>query len=247
MSQLNITNLWGNKMKTTGLLEYFEKIGYDWRDDLNKLSTICHFTKTRVNPNKEEGQMSFGAEQCFLIKAIAKSIDAEKFFEIGTGRGTACYSVALEEKVDEVVTVDIISHFQKKKEAIGYKEAVVSNEDIYEMIPFSEKEKIKFKHTSEVPFFEDEMEGEFDLAFIDGNHTDARIIENDFRIANKLVRDGGVIVFDDYHPTKFAVKQVVDKVLQDNERFDAELVCFHGHLFEQERKVDNTGVVVVRK
>ena len=60
------------------------------------------------------------------------------------------------------------------------------------MIPFDAKEKIKFKHV-EIPFFEDEMESEFDIAFIDGNHTDVDIIMNDFRIANKLVRDGGVI------------------------------------------------------
>lgn len=234
-------------MKTTDLLDYFSEINYDWSSDLQNLSTICHFTKTRIDPNKKEGQMSFGAEQCFLVKAIAGNINAEKFFEIGTGRGTACYSVALEDSIEEIVTTDIISHFQKKREAIGYKEAVVSNEDIYNLIPFVEKEKIKFKHTSEVPFFEDEMEGEFDLAFIDGNHTDVEVIENDFRIANKLVREGGVILFDDYHPTKFAVKQVVDKILAENANFEAELVCFHGHLFDQERKVNDTGIVVVKK
>ena len=115
------------------------------------------------------------------------------------------------------------------------------------MIPFAEKHKIKFKHVSEVPFFEDELEDEFDLAFIDGNHTDIEVIESDFRIANKLVRDGGVILFDDYHPTKFAVKQVVDKILAENANFEAELVCFHGHLFEESRKVDDNGIVVVRK
>ena len=191
--------------------------------------------------------MSFGAEQCFLVKAAASSINATKFFEIGTGRGTACYSVALEESIDEVVTIDIVSHFQKKKEAIGYKEAVVSNDDIHQLIPFDEKEKIKFKHTSEVPFFIDEMEDEFDIAFIDGNHTDVDIIMNDFNIANRLVRDGGMILFDDYHPTKFAVKEVVDKILAENADFKAELVCFHGHLFDQDRMVSDTGVVVVTK
>ena len=234
-------------MKTTNLEDYFKRLGYNWKDDLSKLSTICHYTKTRVNPNKNEGDMSFGAEQCFLVKAIANNIKSERFFEIGTGRGTACFAVALEESIEEVVTIDIISHFQKKKEAIGYREAVVSNEDIYHMIPFDQKEKIKFKHVSEVPFFVDEMEGEFDLAFIDGNHTDVNIILNDFNIANKLVRDGGIILFDDYHPTKFAVKEVVDKVLSENPSFKSELVCFHGHLFEQDRKVSDTGIVVVTK
>lgn len=234
-------------MNTINLEEYFNKVGYNWKEDLNKLSTICHFTKTRVDPNKEEGSMSFGAEQCFLVKAAAQSINAKKFFEIGTGRGTACYSVALEESIDEIVTIDIVSHFQKKKEAIGYREAIVSNDDIHQLIPFEEKEKIKFKHVSEVPFFVDEMEGEFDIAFIDGNHTDVDVITNDFNIANKLVKDGGIILFDDYHPSKFAVKEVVDKVLKENDNFKADLVCFHGHLFDKGRMTSDTGVVVVTK
>ena len=234
-------------MKKVNVIEYFDRIGYDWKKDLNKLSTICHFTKTRNNPNKNEGEMSFGAEQCFLVKAIANNISASNFFEIGTGRGTACYAVALEESIEEIVTIDIVSHFQKKNEAIGYRAAVVSNHDLYEMIPFEQKEKIKFKHTSEVPFFIDEMEDEFDLAFIDGNHTDEFIIENDFNICNKLVRDGGVILFDDYHPEKFTVKKVADKILQENPEFKAELICFHGHLFDQERKVEDYGILVVTK
>ena len=234
-------------MKTTGLIDYFNTIKYDWKRDVEKLSIICHFTKTRVDPNKQDGDMSFGHEQCFLIKAIAKHIGAEKFFEIGTGRGTACYSVALEDSVEEVVTVDIIPHAKKKTEAIGYREVEVSNEDIYGMIPFPEKEKIKFKHLSEVEFFEDKLEGEFDLAFIDGNHTDIDIIKEDFRIANKLVREGGTILFDDYHPKKFVVKEVVDKIVPEYNDFDFELVCFHGHLFEKNRKVLDNGIVVVQK
>lgn len=234
-------------MKTTNLEEYFNKMRYEWREDLDKLSTICHFTKTRVDPNKEEGVMSFGAEQCFLVKSIAQSMKAKRFFEIGTGRGTACYSVALEESIEDIVTVDIVSHFQKKREAIGYKEAIVSNDDIYQLIPFDEKEKVKFKHTSEVPFFADEEEDEFDLAFIDGNHTDVNVITNDFNICNKLVRSGGVILFDDYHPSRFAVREVADKILEENPDFHAELVCFHGHLFEPDRKADDYGILVVTK
>tara|TARA_R110000787_G_scaffold105850_9_gene213452 strand:- start:660 stop:1364 length:705 start_codon:yes stop_codon:yes gene_type:complete len=234
-------------MKTINLEEYFAKVGYDWKKDLNKLSTICHFTKTRVDLNKEEGVMSFGAEQCFLVKAAASNINATRFFEIGTGRGTACYSVALEESIDEIVTIDVVSHFQKKKEAIGYREAIVSNDDIHQMIPFDEKDKIKFKHTSEVPFFVDEMEDEFDIAFIDGNHTDVSIIENDFNVCNKLVRSGGVILFDDYHPSRFAVKEVADKILEQNPDFRAELICFHGHLFEPARKAEDYGILMVTK
>tara|TARA_B100000963_G_C22629617_1_gene674219 strand:- start:1893 stop:2597 length:705 start_codon:yes stop_codon:yes gene_type:complete len=234
-------------MKTTNVVEFFERVGYDWRSDLNKLSTIYHFTKTRHNLNKNEGDMSFGAEQCFFVKAVANSIKASKFFEVGTGRGTACYAVSLEDTIDEIITIDIVSHYQKKKEAIGYREAIVSNEDLYGLIPFEEKEKIKFKHVSEVPFFVDELEGEFDLAFIDGNHTDAEVIKKDFETCNRLVRENGIILFDDYHPKKFKVKEVADRVLEQNPSFKAELVCFHGHLFDTDKKVEDYGILMVTK
>lgn len=234
-------------MKITNLLDYFERIEFDWTEDLENLRTICHYTKTRVDPNKNQGQMSYGAEQSFLVKAVCNHIKAKKFFEIGTGRGTACYSVALEETIDQIVTVDIVHHFIRKREAIGYREAIVSNEDIYKLIPFKEKQKIAFKHTSDVSVYENNMASKFDLAFIDGNHTDIDIIKNDFRIANKLVRDGGIILFDDYHPTRFAVKEVVDEILDNNPNFDAELVCFHGHLFDKERMTSDTGIVIVTK
>ena len=101
-------------MKVTNLKDYFERIGYDWENDKEKLSLICNFTKTRIDPSKNAGEMSFGSEQCFLVKSVARDMKAQKFFEIGTGRGTACYSVALEDTIEEVYTIDIVSHFQKK-------------------------------------------------------------------------------------------------------------------------------------
>ena len=234
-------------MKTTNLIDYFERIGYDWNEDLKLLTSICMLTKTRPNKEKKSGDMSYGSEQCFLVKAIAKHIAAECFFEIGTGRGTACYSVALEDTIEEIITIDIISHFQKKNEAIAYMAAQLSNHDIYQLVEGQEKEKISFKHRSEVPLIMQEQEGNVDLAFIDGDHTTAHIIKQDFEICDRLVRKGGIIIFDDYHPTKFAVKGVVDEVLKNNPSYEAELICFHGHLFDKERKTQDNGIVVIKK
>jgi len=234
-------------MKTTNLVDYFERIGYDWNKDLKLLSAICMLTKTRVDKNKKSGQMSYGSEQCFLVKSVANHIGASSFFEIGTGRGTACYSVALEKTVDEIVTVDIISHYERREEAIAYMPAQVSNHDLYQLVEGKEKEKISFKHRSEIPFIIQEHEENFDLAFIDGDHTSTRIIREDFEICDRLVRDGGVILFDDYHPSKFAVKKIVDDVLANNPSYEAELICFHGHLFDKDRQAEDNGIVIVRK
>jgi len=234
-------------MKTTNLVEYFEKINYDWNKDLKPLTSICMLTKTRVDKTKKSGEMSYGSEQCFLVKSIANHIGASTFFEIGTGRGTACYSVALEEEIEEIITVDIVSHFQKKNEAIAYQPFQVSNYELYQMVEGQEKEKISFKHRSEIPFIVQEYEGEIDLAFIDGDHENINIIREDFQICDQLVREGGIILFDDYHPTKFSVKKVVDEILQNNPSYSAELVCFHGHLFNEDRKSTDNGIVILRK
>ena len=42
-------------------------------------------------------------------------------------------------------------------------------------------------------------------------------------------------------------KKSADKVLKENSHFKSELVCFHGHLFDEERKVENYGILVVTK
>ena len=39
-------------MKTLGLLEFFNMIGYDWHKDEENIKTICHYTKTRVDKSK---------------------------------------------------------------------------------------------------------------------------------------------------------------------------------------------------
>ena len=234
-------------MKTTALLTYFEKCEYEWENDLENLSVICHFTKTRHNETRTAGEMSYGSEQCFLVKAIAQKIKAKKFFEIGTGRGTSSYSVALEPEIEKVSTVDIVSHIQKKNEAIGYRSALVSNQDLYEMIHFKEKEKIEFNHVSEYQRIIDSESKTYDLAFIDGDHTNVEVIAQDFLISQTMVKEDGIILFDDYHPSKFSVRKVVDYILEEDSSYEAELVCFHGHLFEKERAAKDNGIVVLKR
>ncbi len=102
-------------MKTVGVLEYFENIKYNWEKDKDNLEHILGLTKTRPKKNPPEGYVpSAGHEQTYLIKAIAENMNVKKFFEIGTGRGTACYAVSLLSNIDEIVTVDIVSHYQKR-------------------------------------------------------------------------------------------------------------------------------------
>ena len=234
-------------MKTISLLEYFEETKYNWEKDLESLSHILELTKTRVKENAPEDYYpSAGAEQTFFMKSVAEHISAEMFFEIGTGRGTSCYALSLLDSVEEIITVDIVSHYQKKNEAINHKPVIVSNADLYNKIKFDEKEKIKFKHVSEMPYIKNEYGGEIDLAFIDGNHSDYNIVMQDYLNCKELVKPGGLIVFDDYHEEKFVVKKVVDDIVSEDSNIDPILVNVFGQLFDTEKKQLNQGMVIVK-
>ena len=109
-------------MNKISVVDYFNDIGYDWQKDRQDLEHILELTKTRPKENPPEKYTpGAGTEQTFFMKAIASQIGAKKFFEVGTGRGTACYAISLLDSVEEIITVDIVSHYQKKNEAINSK------------------------------------------------------------------------------------------------------------------------------
>ena len=232
-------------MKTTDLKTYFKKINYDFSKDEKKLSHICTLTKTRVDPTKKEFVFDYGMEQTFFIKAFAEHIKCEKFFEIGTGRGTSSYAVSLIESVKNIVTVDVVFHNQKKQEAINYAPATVSNSDLYDLIQLEEKNKIQFKHIDDYMDIIEEHNESFDCCFIDGDHDNESIIINDFNICMKVLKKPGYIIWDDYDPRQFKVKQVVDKICQEK-KYSCELIEFKGHIFGDKDPEKNAGEVIMK-
>ena len=234
-------------MQTLNLKEFFNIIGYDWKKDKEQIKTICHYTKTRVNPNITEIKLGFGTEQTFLIKAIAEWINAESFFEIGTGRGTACYTVSLIPSINKIHTVDILEFNQKFSTAIGHKPVNISLAGIRKMIPFQEKNKIHFHHRREFPSLRQNFQKQFDLAFIDGNHTDKAVILEDYSICQDLVKDNGIILWDDWDEERFAVKGIVEELLIKDPSLDAILVEQRGHLFPDKPAEKNKGVVLMKR
>jgi len=234
-------------MKTLGLNEFFNKIGYDWNKDKNKIETICHYTKTRVNPKKTKVSLDWGTEQTFLIKAVAEWINAKSFFEIGTGRGTACYAVSLIPNINDIHTIDILKFNQKFSTAIGYKPANVSLSDIRNMIPFPEKTKVYFHHRKEFSLLQKQFSKHFDLCFIDGDHTNKAVILEDFAVCQSLMKNNGIVIWDDYDPERFAVKEIVDNLLKKDESLDAILVEQRGHLFKDKPEEYNKGIVLMKR
>ena len=239
-------------MKTTNLIEFFNEISYDWTQDKDKIECICKYTKTRVKPNlaRKPFQFPYGSEQTFLIKAIAEWSKAKNFFEIGTGRGTAAYAVSLVPAIEQIYTLDIIPFDQKMNTAIDYQAATVSNSDLYNMIPFEEKQKIIFQQrrgtTGEWGMTNLPDGTLFDVSFIDGNHSDPSIIIQDFLLCQKVMKPNGWIIWDDYSPREHQVKPVVDATLKRYPNTTATLIEFRGHLFDQQHKERDSGVVLMK-
>jgi len=232
-------------MKTTSLKDFFQRISYDWEKDKPPLSEILKLSKTRVNSSINKFVLSWGMEQTFFIKACCQSIGCKNFFEIGTGRGTASYAVSLIPHVEKIVTVDIIPHDQKQNTAINFNPAVVSNKDIYEMVSLEEKEKITFHHVNDYQFILENYNSFFDVAFIDGCHEDYDIIMNDFKIVSQVIKNGGWIIWDDYDPNRFEVKNVVTEIVKKH-KLRCELIEFRGHLFGTKLPEKQAGEVIMR-
>lgn len=233
-------------METIDLKSLFGKLSYDWESDYEKMAKICYLTKSRTSSEKNDNfSLTYGMEQPFLLKALAGYFEISNFFEIGTGRGTACYSVSLVDSVNRVDTVDIIPPSYKRTEAIGYEPALVSNLDLFEMVPYSEKSKIKFHERHEIPGVMS-LNKKYDLLFIDGNHTDYNVIYEDFEICRLLSEENSIIVWDDYYPDKFAIKDVIATVTEKYD-YNMKLVECRGHLFSSKPPEKNCGTVIMCK
>ena len=183
----------------------------------------------------------------FFIKSVAEWANCKSFFEIGTGRGTACYAVSLIDNIKKLCTIDIIPFTVKKNEAIGYDPAFVSNEDLYGMIPYSQKSKIEFYLRDNIGAIKEQSGKGFDLLFIDGDHTDPAMIMQDFQICESMSHDNSLIIWDDYDPQKFAVRGVIREVQRRFPEYNTMLIESRGHLFRDKEPESGAGMVLMKK
>lgn len=231
-------------MEKINITKFFDNINYNWKNDFDSLKEIALITKTRVDYDKDT-EMPYGIEQTFLIKSIAKHIKAKNFYEIGSGRGTASFAVSLEKTIESVYSFDKIPRFIKQDTAINYRPAKVSLNNLKEIIPFSEKNKIKFRSIYLRPYYTKYLQNKVDLCFIDGNHDDYDIVMKDFNNCLKVIKKGnGIILFDDYFPDQYIVKSVVHDVLKKY-NFKTNLIEFRGHIFENGEKESNSGIIMM--
>jgi len=234
-------------MKTIDIRQLFEKNNFNYKKDEDKIFKICEITKTRVDFNKKNIKEHYGIEQSFIIYFLAKIFKTETFFEIGTGRGTASYSIALCNTLKTINTFDIVPFTQKFQTAVNFKPFFGSNKDLYNLIPFESKDKIKFLHISELnEKYNKQNKNKFDMAFIDGNHSDYNIIMGDFINANNVVKDNGIIIFDDYGNFPVVTK-VINDIMQKYTEYSYLFVPFRGYLYMTDKKDEHSGEVILFK
>lgn len=118
---------------------------------------------------------------------------------------------------------------------------------IYNLVPYEEKNKINFLHINKLDEeYKNKNKQKFDIAFVDGNHSDYNIIMNDFNNSLSMTTDNGIIIFDDYGNFP-VVTRVVDDVIKKYTNFKFVFIPFRGHLFMKDKKCDKSFEVVLFK
>ena len=234
-------------MIETDIDKLFVMNNFDYNKVIDDLFHINLITKTRVDRNKKHITEHYGIEQSFLMYFLAEKFKCENFFEIGTGRGTASYAVSISDRIKTVNTFDIIPFDKKVRTAVNFKPFNGSNKDLYNLIKHESKSKINFQHINNLNNeFIEKNSNKYDLAFIDGNHTNYNIIMKNFQDANTVTNDNGIIVFDDYNNFPVVTK-VVNNIIKNHPDHKFMLVKFRGHLFMKNNAEEDSGEVIMFK
>lgn len=106
---------------------------------------------------------------------------------------TKCYSIDLGHPIPREVVENNVSKFKNKKSTFKYFEGNSRDENIINQIS-----------------------DEFDILFIDGDHSYDGAM-NDFKVYSKMVKKGGYIIFDDYNDYIHSpeVKPAVDYIINN--------------------------------
>lgn len=186
----------------------------------------CYF-----RPNYERG---------LLMYSLVKKYQPKNFLEIGFGRGyvSLCVAMAMSENnYGKITSVD--PNFDQ--------DHLLRLQNAYPKEWFS---RINFyQATSEVFFESNEVEDQYDIIFLDGDHR-YEAVKKDWDSTKE--RFNHILVFDDYHLPEvnekdIEVASVVDHISQEYEK---ELVITDRRIFLDDRNLDGElkyGMVCVTK
>jgi predicted O-methyltransferase YrrM len=143
------------------------------------------------------GNISFA--EVSVLAALANALHARRIFEFGTFNGNTAYHLAVNTDPEcQVYTLDIPPgvtpslHEDAGDAAFRPETAVHHRWDGTDVAPRVHQLLCDSARLDPTPYA-----GTMDLVFVDGSHS-KEYIENDTRLALRMVRPGGVIVWHDY-------------------------------------------------
>lgn len=165
--------------------------------------------KTQVSIKKSDLDWTHGY---FLYKMISEQLkDSTKreisVFESGTAKGFSSLVIAKAicdaKKIPKILTIDLIDgdksmFWNALGDQQGRKTRLELLSDYQELLKYIEFKKVrssKLKDNSLTNVY-------FDIAFLDAAHT-FKDVKKEFKIVEKKLNNGGIIIFDDYNPVKY--------------------------------------------
>jgi len=137
--------------------------------------------------------------ELLFLGAICKYLKPRKIFEIGTFTGSTTLSVALNTSTKtEIFTLDLHPSKRtkhKRESGIVGKYPDYQSGELFKNTPLSKKITQLFGNSQTFDFRR--FYNNIDLVFIDANHRYS-FVKNDTKNAFKILRPGGVIIWDDY-------------------------------------------------
>lgn len=137
-----------------------------------------------------------------MLLALINSVQPSSMIEFGVNEGiTAVAVLANFPDIDEYIGVDVEFHHQLEIPAQQYEvpkepgRLVNDNPRFKLIIRYDEDDR--------------NISGLFDVAFIDGDHGKYSVMK-DYKLAKRLVRTGGIIIFHDYTNPTVEVTETLD-------------------------------------
>lgn len=150
-----------------------------------------------------------------ILHMLTRIKDVSSYLEIGVHNGASMSYVISQESAVRCVGIDL---FDKAKS--HYEKDLLTEEKAFNNISRNkgnENSEIKLiRGCSRKPSTYESIEGrEFDLIFIDGDHS-YKGVKSDFTRGKKYLKEGGFLVLDDYERRHKGVVRFADKTINPN-------------------------------
>lgn len=213
-------------LKSIGLTNLAEEWGFsigEYKDAILEIGDICAIRKTKQGKSFRRDY-----ERGLLMIAVALRYKPKNVLEFGTGRGFVTTVLSMMDSVETICTIDKLPKSQTA--------------DIMRKSKYANMSKVKFVSKKSNKLNSSDISGEYDLVFIDGEHT-GKAVAHDFKFSLKCTTPEAIIVFDDYRNKHAEVKKYIknlqyDKILVYTDGWVYDNIMIHKH-GDADKVVDN--------